>query len=100
MVRRLNIEHIDAVYKAASDNRLDSVSIYKKLQGRGRGQFMIDYITSPDISPGYIDTSLHDIFKLQLMELRKAVETNTLSDVNITYNVMAKHMKLNFKTKQ
>jgi len=100
MLRKLTIEHIDAVYKAASDNNLESVQIFKNLQGRNKGAFMIDYKITPDILPGYIDTALHDTFKQQLMELRKAVETNILTDIDVSYIVTAKHMKLNIRTKQ
>jgi len=100
MLRKLTIEHIDAVYKAASDNNLESVQIFKKLQGRKRGAFMIDYKIITDILPGAIDTALHDTFKQQLLDLRKAVETDILTDVDITYIVTARHMKLNIRTKQ
>jgi hypothetical protein len=34
------------------------------------------------------------------MEVKTAVETETLSDVDITYIVTAKHMKLNIRTKE
>ena len=100
MVRKLNTEHIDAVYKAASDNRLESVLIYKNRQGRNRGNYMVDYKTSNDILPGYIDSALHDVFKSQLLELKSAVIAGTLTDVDISYVVIAKRMKVKIRTKE
>jgi len=100
VIRKLTTAHIDTVYKAASDNHLESVQIYKNRQGRNKGIFMIDYKTAHNLNPDHIDTALHDTFKLQLMELRKAVEARTLIDVDISYIVTAKHMKLNIRTKE
>lgn len=82
MIRKLNVDNINKINKAACDNTLEKVTIYKAINGKNKGRHMIDYKIGSD-SPIDIRTQANLVRAIR--RVSEHVANKDFKDIDLHY---------------
>lgn len=100
MIRKINVEHIDRIISAASNNTLNSVVIYKATKGKNLGAHMIDYsIDTKDINAvphSVVKDDTYTQFMRSIRQIREHIIKKDFTLIDFSYDVATKQLKYRY----